>query len=61
MTAKTKASLGNDESEREIDNRSDNNKTGSDTDNNPDVGSDTLIHNETPMIKYKSFCFRDDS
>ena len=40
---------GNEESEREIDDRSDNNETGSDTDNDPDMGSDTLIHNETPM------------
>ena len=49
MTAKIKARPGNEESEREIDDRSDNNKTGSDTDNDLDMGSDTLIHNETLM------------
>ena len=49
MTAKTKARPGNEESEQEIYNRSDNNETGSDTDNNADMGSDTVIHNETPM------------
>ena len=49
MTSKTKARPGNEESEQEIDDRSDNNKIGSDTDNDPDMGSDTLIHNETPM------------
>ena len=38
MTAKTKARPGNEESEQEIDDRSDNNETGSDTDNNPDMG-----------------------
>ena len=49
MTAKTKARPGNEESEQEIDDRSDNNETGSDMDNNPDMGSDTLIYNETLM------------
>ena len=54
MTAKTKARPGNEESEREIDDRSDNNETGSDMDNYPDMGLDTLIHNETPMTSGSS-------
>ena len=36
-------------SEQEIDDRIDNNEIGSDTDNNPDMGLDTLILNETLM------------
>ena len=56
MAVKAEANLGNKESEREIDNRNEGNKTGSNTDNSLDTELDTSVHagHETPMTSGSS-------